>query len=252
MGIGDTAATLLSKFWSISADRGKSSVTITASGLLLFAGLKMMTLIILNILWSCTETFDCTTFWPTVSYLSCFRGHDRLSNYTMTFWSVVLFFFFGGTWTAYKEVMGTWSHRLMMLISVVLTLGLPFLVIIDEANSSHIAPLEKIHYILTVGYMTLAMLWIFISLEAIWKLEGKMNRAQKEWTSFLKKYILFGLIMLGFNVFEWLYAYTESANWWINENVEGLCEWTVICLAVFLPFFYSLTFNRYEIRFTVT
>jgi hypothetical protein len=236
---------------NISSDRGKTDITISSVGLFFFAGVKMVTLIAINLIWSCTETFDCTTFWPTVSYLACFRGHDRLINYTVTYFAVVLIFFFLGAWTNYKDALGVWSHRLLLLVSLILTLGTPFLVLIDEANSSHIISLEKIHYIITVSYMTLAILWIFISMEATGKLSAKMNRSQQEWTSFLKKYILFGLIMLGFNVYEWMYAYTGSANWYINENVEALCEWTVIAVATFLPFFYSLTFNRFEIKFTV-
>jgi hypothetical protein len=66
--------------------------------------------------------------------------------------------------------MGVWSQRVMILIGVMLSAGLPFIVIIDEANSSHIAPLEKIHYLITVGYTTLSLLWIVVSLEAIWML----------------------------------------------------------------------------------
>ena len=164
---------------------------------------------------------------------------------------MVLGLFFLGAATAYKEAMTGLTHVIFVLVSVLLTFATPFLVLIDEANSSHVVPLEKIHYIITVAYITLSILWIFISMEASNKLSSKMTRSQQQWYSFLKKYILFGMIMLAFNVFEWTYAYSDRTNWWINENVEALCEWTVVGMAVFLPFFYSLTYNRFEFRFTI-
>ena len=159
--------------------------------------------------------------------------------------------FFCGAATAYRDAMSGMTHFIFVLVSVLLTLATPFIVLIDEANSSHVVPLEKIHYIITVAYITLSVLWIFISMEAGRQLSSKMTRSQQEWYDFLKKYILFGMIMLAFNVFEWTYAYTDRANWWINENVEALFEWTVVSMAVFLPFFYSLTYNRFEFRFTI-
>ena len=69
------------------------------------------------------------------------------------------------------------THIIFSLVSILLTFVTPFLVLIDEANSSHVVPLEKIHYIITVAYITLSILWIFISMEASHKLVSKMTRS---------------------------------------------------------------------------
>jgi len=57
--------------------------------------------------------------------------------------------FFIGAYAAYRDGLDLWTHRLFLLLSMLLAISTPVLVMIDEANSSHIVALEKIHHIIT-------------------------------------------------------------------------------------------------------
>lgn len=70
---------------------------------------------------------------------------------------------------------------------------------------------------------------------------------KNEWKIFLEKYLIFGVTMLGINLYQYYFAYTSQASWWVNQNVEAICEWTVITMAVFSPYFYSLAFPYLKI-----
>lgn len=71
-----------------------------------------------------------------------------------------------GAYAAYRDGLDVWTHRLFLLLSMLLAITTPVLVLIDEANSSHIVTLSKIHNIITVAYCTASILWILITIEA--------------------------------------------------------------------------------------
>lgn len=52
----------------------------------------------------------------------------------------------------------------MLGFGILLCLAFPFTGMIDEANSSHIVPLEKIHLCIMAGIISVSLSWIWMSL----------------------------------------------------------------------------------------
>ncbi|CAG9315986.1 unnamed protein product [Blepharisma stoltei] len=213
----------------------------------LIASLIMEFLLVFNIFWSCRDTFDCSTFWPTLSYLACFRGHDRLFNFTLTYFTAILPVFLIISYTHFSHIYGRCFNFCFISLGILITFTLPFISMIDEANSSHIMPLEKIHIGIMTWFIAGVLIWIYMSMLCMRKINIPADRI--EWKGFLEKYLTFGITMLGFNIYEYFFAYSKNANWWVNQNVEAVCEWTVISMAVFLPYVYSLAFPNLRISF---
>lgn len=233
--------------WVFSPEKSKGQLQFSGCSLFFVSSLCVEVLIVLNVISSCQETFDCSTFWPTISYLAAYRGHDRAFSLTMTILAVELPVFFIAAWTQYQCV-GRGKSRVMLGCGVGIALLVPGIALVDEANSSPYAPLEKIHRWVMVAIITLSVIWATISLQALRLTQPKLPREQQQEAAFLEKYVLTALMLLGVTVVEWTYS-TTSPNWLVNENVEALCEWTVISLAVFAPYFYSLTFPQFQLSF---
>lgn len=225
-----------------------TSIKINAKGFFFTAAVLMEIILAIDIIWSCSSTFDCRSFWPTISYIACFRGHDRLFNLSAAYYMVILILFFVSASLNYREYCSRWMHRIMLFLAMTICLLLPCVSIIDEANSSHILPLEKIHFILMVVLISAAVLWVYFSIRIMNSM--KLPKREEEWRDFLIRFVVFGHAMLAFTIYEWVYAYTPYKNWWMNENVEALCEWTVVTMCVFGPFCYTLTFPNCSISIT--
>ena len=217
-----------------------TSIKINARPFFFYSAIVMELLLVANIIWSCSSTFDCRSFWPTISYIACFRGHDRLFNFSTGYFMVILLLFFCLASVQFSDSCSVWKNRLMLLLGIGISFLLPSASILDEANSSHIVPLEKVHLILMVIMISAGILWIYFSMKIMNAL--KLPKREEEWRDFLVRYLVFGHAMTAFTIVEWVYAYTTYKNWWMNENVEALCEWTVVTMCVFGPFVYSLTF----------
>ncbi|CAG9315753.1 unnamed protein product [Blepharisma stoltei] len=235
--------------YSIIKPAFNKEIQITGQTIFLVSGILMEVIVVINIIWSCVSTFDCSIFWPTVSYLACFRGHDRLFNFTMAFYAFITGLFFI---TAHVHFFKIYTPRLKLfytLLSAGIVLAFPFISMIDEGNSSHVVPLEKIHYWIMIGFICGVLAWIYMSLLCINAIS--IPKENLIWKDFLLKYLAIGFAILLVNLYEYKYAYTEQANWFTNQNVEAACEWMVISMTVFLPFIYSLVFPSVRLRVKV-
>lgn len=233
--------------WVVSPEKSKGQLQFSGSSLFLLSSLLIEGLIVLNLLSSCQDTFDCRTFWPTISYLAAYRGHDRTFSVTMTLLAVEVAVFVVAAWTQYQGV-GKAKGRVMLGSGGLLALLIPAIALVDEANSSPYAPLEKIHRWVMTVVIVLGVVWTALSLEAMRTIHLKRSREQQEETLFLEKYVLTALMLLLVTVVEWCFS-ASHPSWLVNENVEALCEWTVVSLAVFAPYFYSLTFPQFQVSF---
>ena len=215
----------------------------------LATGLVTEVLLAVNLVYSCYTTFDCTTFWPTLSYMAVFSGHDRLFAFTLTQLSFSLPLFFLAIQAQFRSVLSVFANAVMLITWLGICILLPTVALIDEANASNVAPLSTIHYWLMVGVISLSLLWTGTSLVAIQ--EGKKEagwKGMKE-VSYLKKYVCVTLLALGVTVVEWTLAGSIYANSVMNETVEAVCEWTTVSLAVFAPYTYVHAFPSLEISF---
>lgn len=205
----------------------------------------MELLVFINLIWSCKSTFDCRTFWPTLSYMGCYKGHDRVYNMSAGFFSIVLMTFFISASLNYAPYISKITNQIMVFLGLGISMLFPAVTIIDEANSSYYVQTELVHYILMCILVSLSFAWVYFSVIAMRRVQ--LDAEEDDWNSFLKKYILLGACMAGFSIYQWKHARSEASNWLINENVEALSEWFTVTLCIFAPFFYSLTFPSFSL-----
>jgi hypothetical protein len=125
------------------------------------------------------------------------------------------------------------SHKVILWLGgVLIFLAVPWLGLLDEANSSHVFPIEKVHFAIIVGVQTVGLLWAYLSTKAL-------HKAQID-TNFLMKYIGVGLCLLIYCIYQWRYVNDTEADW-ATENLEALAEWGAVSMCVFLPYVYTKT-----------
>ena len=181
-------------------------------------------LLALNILWSCTSTFNCRQFIPTISYLACYKGHDRLFNVTMMYWFFYLLIFTLISFLHFRSSSKVYN-TLFLLVSICISVLQPCIAIIDEASTSHVLPIDKIHRFMISLVIIFLLLWIYLT-----SFETKIQL-------YLKKYIGIGIICLFWSIAQWFYAERDGCIF--NYIFEAISEWITISIGIFLPYMYS-------------
>lgn len=209
-------------------------------------GTLMESLLFTNLLWSCYSTFDCWEFWPTISYMACYRGHDRLFNFTITLAACVMPVFFVCCFFAYAKNENLLVKVWYLLLGILISLALPFIGLIDEANSSHILPLQRIHLAIMIGIICAVVLWVLLTIDFMKNLQYKeLQRNYK----FIHQYVFVGFTLLFLTVIQWYFAYQEDSHWWATQNIEAAFEWGTVTMTVFLPYVFSLGFPELSLSF---
>lgn len=212
-----------------SSRKVKTRITLQAHLVFLLTSVMMEILLIINIIWSCSVTFPCFDFLPTISYLACFRGHDRLFTFTMTLWSGNLMMF---SVLAYIHYRGSNQvfNKIFILISFCICLIQPGIAILDEANTSYFVKIEKIHLGLMIGMFIGSMVWVYLTSL------GKGMRSS------LRHYINLLIFSSCLSFLQWFYE--EKDSFWFNYKLEAVSEWITVTLAVFTPYMYSKEFGN--------
>lgn len=189
----------------------------------------MESLLAINIIWSCSSTFSCSEFLPTISYLACYRGHDRLFCFTMVYWCLILILFSIISYLNLKTD-SYYTNISMLLIGIAIALITPALAVLDEANTSYYVKTEKVHAGLMIGLIMASLVWLYIT-----TLSSRL-------TEFIHRYIIISLLLLLWSMAQWFYA--EKGGIVFNYFVEAVSEWIVVTLAVFIPYVYAGCFEN--------
>ena len=203
------------------------SLFLHSSKLFLICGIVMELLLAANLTWSCVSTFDCSKFLPTVSYLACYRGHDRLFNFTMVYWGMVLMLFNCAAYLNFRTDIKKYNSFLFLL-GAGICIAQPCIAVFDEANTSFYVKTEFIHGGMMIGLILSSLFWIYLTYNT-----GKIK-------SLLNRYIAVSLSFLLWSISEWFYADKDGV--FFSYFFEALSEWIAITFAIFLPFMYSRDF----------
>jgi len=213
--------------------RGKFRVVLPLSPLLLCSALLTEALLASNLVSACQSTFDCTHFWPTLSYIAAFKGHDRVFSLALTLQSWTLVVFFLAAQTYYRPLVSREAHYLMLGAGCLLSAVLPWIGVLDEVNTASGVALEKVHYWLVVAALFLTGMWSILSLEV-------------EGSHLVQRYMKTVWAITCFSVIQWTFADSVYSSSVLNSDLEALSEWTAVSLGVFAPFVYSRTWPKCE------
>lgn len=216
-----------------SAHKDSNTTQFSPKGLFFYTGLIMLFLLTFNILWSCTSTFPCSHFLPTLSYLACYRGHDRLFTFTMTYWGVNLFIFTFFSFLHFKTDSKLFNYSLIFSGFIISALQ-PCIAVIDEANTSYYAKIEKIHAVMMIILIFFILFWVFLTGNS-----GKLSQGVRKYTNLM--------VFVGcWSILQWFYA--EKQGLVFNYNIEAVSEWLAVTLAVFCPCVYASSYGALRIK----
>lgn len=203
-------------------------------------------LLLFNVMLACSFTFYCRGL-PTLSFLGTFPMHDRLFVITLTTAAVGLVVYHIGI---YIRIESSTHSRGYILTSLISCMCLILISVIDEVNGIFIFPIERLHLVLTISFLTSSLASSRLSLEAFNSMQLTEN--QIIWKERCWKLMYAVVIMSGITAFQWVFAYTIYFNFLVNETAEAICEWAVVTLGLMAPYFWSRTSKEYTISLSIS
>lgn len=237
--------------FSYSLKGGRATYTLNIPKLMFILAFLELVMVLGNLTLACSTNFSCKQFLPTLGYLGCFRGHDRLFIVSCTYYGLVLPLLFVGAYCHFRVVDSDSRRFAMLVIGLTISGLLPLIALTDEVNGVHILPLEPLNSFFSAVFAILCVIWIFLGYGSVKKLLPSLNIHEHAWLFRLKVmlFMVLGLTVLA--AVEWHYAYTVYSNDLLNENIEAVCEWLIVCIVIFIPAVFSQFFRNYSLNFSV-
>ena len=201
-----------------------------------------------NVLAVCTLSFSCKSLIPTISYTGCLRGHDRFFAFVCTCYGMTLPLIVFGLKARFHGAVDTKVLTATGLLSALTLLGIG---VIDEINGIHFLSLSHVHTWLSLLLLTCAFTFAYCVYSGLEVVSPVLSYEELKWKSRLKVLYYLAAVLTGVTMFEWHFAYTTYSNSLINENVESVCEYTLVSIGVFLPVVYSEFLPNYVIALGV-
>lgn len=152
---------LLKNIWPIGKlDFSKSTtcIHINSQKIFLLSAIISHIIFLSIIITACSLSFNCSEFLPTISYIGFFRGYDRTIVLILSTWTPILLLFFSVAYTNYDEILSRLDSLTMLFMGILISAAVPFVGVIDEVASSFYVFFEKIHLVLMVAIISLALI----------------------------------------------------------------------------------------------
>jgi len=186
-----------------------------------------------NVLVACTSSFSCARFLPTISYVGCFRNHDRWFVLTLTLIASVLPIFYLSVHLRVKFTLSNKENLVMYFCTAASSVSLIIIGLVDELNGIHLHPMEYVHIAFSLTFVVVNFVWQNIVLAALERFVHEFDK--KVWVkraNLLNKLLA---IMTIITMLQWHFAYTIYSNFLVNENTEAISEWILVILASLVP-----------------
>ena len=207
---------------------------------LLFLYASLTSLMLFSVvLSSCIETFDCTEFLPTISYLASYSFYDRFIVFILTCSILPLLLFFTATFMIYSSYLSRLDSVALLIISVILAIMVPSVAIIDEVTTSAYIPLERIHAIVLAALVGVLSVWMAFSLEWLYKIY-KDEKDKK--IKYIAGYV--GLCFVSLIDSYWQWKISDTTDTYVKLALK---EYLTIMLLLFLPRVYCFALKGVNI-----
>lgn len=231
--------------FNIREKSGKVVLTLNGPQFLLIFAVVTHACLIGNLLLSCSYSFPCYQVYPTLSYISSFRGHDRITTISLTLYSISLLFFYTASYAHYRLNMSKSDTLSLVIMGLVNALSLPAIAMIDEVTPIHIFNIEKIHLILMIGNVSLQVILNYFALQTVlmrYVKEKYITKTDKE----LIVYVVLLTVVWWFAYKSWSTALEEQPF----ANTQSILEWISICGSLYLPYMQARTYT--DFRFSIS
>lgn len=146
-----------------------------------------------------------------------------------------------------RDTSSTTTKIVMGIIGITCWVLLLLLSLIDEINGLHFVLLDDIHVFLSLSFFITCISWTYLMLDEFDKLDLTFHDANHLIT--VNRLFYFIIIWGIITILQWHFAYTTLSNFFVNENVETICEWILIIVSAYSPYVMSKLFGNF--RFTI-
>ena len=224
---------------------GKVVFTINGPQFLIISAVLTHLILIFNLLLSCSYSFPCYQVYPTLTYISSIRGHDRITTIAMSLYSISLLFFYTASYAHYRLDLSKSDTLSIVIMGLLQALSLPAIAILDEVTPIHIFNIEKVHLILMVGNISLQVILNYFALQTIFFRYCKERTISKS----EKELIVYVAVLMAV----WWYAYKAWSSTHEDrpfDEFQSILEWTSIWGSLYLPYMQSRVFK--DFRFSIS
>jgi hypothetical protein len=233
------------------SSKGVLEVSLSGAGVMRLLARIMLGLVFGNVLLSCLFSIPCSQLLPTISYLGCFPGHERMHVFSCVFFSLSLFVLYLGPFVRLSNLI----PPLPLYTSLVLGLGITGLLnaitIVDEVNGLYFSPIDWMHDYMVVFLLLVCGSYIYLAYGCLSDIQDSMCLSEQNAMVSLRFHIGITVAALLLAVIEWQVAYSVYANSLFNETMQALCEWGAISLAVLLPVSFCRCLEGYKITLAI-
>lgn len=235
--------------WETS--EGVLVASVSGAGTMRLLALIMLGLVFGNVLLSCMFSVPCSQLLPTISYLGCFPGHERLHVLSCVFFSLSLFLLYLGSFVRFTNLLPPFP----LYTGLVLGLGITGLVngitLVDEVNGLYFSPIDWMHDYMVVVLLLICGCYVYLTYGCLSDIKESMSLTEQNALISLRIRIGLTCAVLLLAVVEWQVAYSIYANSLFNETMQALCEWGAISLAVLLPVNFCRCLEGYKVTLAI-
>ena len=204
-----------------------------------------------NILLGCFFSVHCSQILPTVSYLACYKGHERLTVLAFVLYGLCLAVLFLGLHVRLYEKATRFERFLLLFLGLAIMGAMPAVGIIDELNGLYFAPIDFVHGYALYTLIVCCACWIYLGFSCLYDLRACFSGSEVNDLHSLLTSIIWLVVFTLLTVVQWQVGYSIYSNFWFNENAFALCEWATISQAAFLPAKFARLFGDLKVSLCV-
>mmetsp|Transcript_15834 Transcript_15834/g.29003 ORF Transcript_15834/g.29003 Transcript_15834/m.29003 type:complete len:245 (+) Transcript_15834:790-1524(+) len=215
----------------LRVDGAKTKLTFNGAKLIVVGSVIAIVLLVLNILGSCLFSISCGRFLPTVSFVGSLITHDKILVATCTFCLILSQAVVVSVLTELQRGLSLFDTVFTYLSMTLFSILLLCATIVDEVNGFVVRPMEGFHIFYSFSALVVGLTWLYFVLDRL-----SCSRLKSSvWLQVSKKlFIVLGVVTI-LVLTEWQLANSIYWNFFLNENVEAICEWVLLCLALATP-----------------
>ena len=231
--------------------KGNLVVSVSGEGTMRLLARVMLILLFGNVVLGCLFSMPCSQLLPTISYLGCFPGHERLHVFTCLFFSLCLLVLYTGAYIRLSPSTPCFALCTSLILGLGITVTLVVLTLIDEINGLYFSPLDWMHDYVLIILLLLCLCYIYLTYGCLGDIRDSMSAVEQTALRQLKRHIYYTLGAVSLAILEWQIAYSIYSNSLFNETFQAISEWLAISLSVFLPVRFCSCFENYRLTVSI-
>lgn len=233
------------------SSKGVLAVSVSGAGTMRLLALVMLGLVFGNVLLSCMFSIPCSQLLPTISYLGCFPGHERLHVLSCVFFSLSLFLLYLGSFVRLADLIPPFPLYTGLVLGLGITGLMTGITLVDEVNGLYFSPIDWMHDYMVVVLLLLCGCYVYLTYGCLSDIKDSMGPSEQNALISLRFRIGLTCAFLLLAVIEWQVAYSIYANSLFNESMQAICEWGTISLAVLLPVSFCRCLEGYKVALAI-